>query len=386
MPVTEVHEGLGSFELNLVRANPDDGIAGTPTEILDLITPFSAIVITPTWLGPADTVADADLLAKASYSGIVTARENTRSTWKGWSPAGLLGDPDGKGVLFLTTTSPTRTVASYVTTDILGSGRGNGITSGTVTSSATTYTSQIKAGTTPRALLNYIADRAGMEWRVNPDFTLDVDTRANLWDTTSTPTLIVRRDHGGRDFNVTGWAADIDVKTDWDDYTTYVEVEPTSGSNGSASLSPATSYYAPDGTRIEWYRYITSTRATTTAAASAIAAAQLGRFDEPRHEITLDPDVYDIARDVKVGDTIYVEDIPNGLYDTANSVPYRGEVCHPTTSRVVGVTWKIRQGMGVYLRASDSVNTVYDLTPYVEWEDGPAEVEVNATRRTVVDI
>ena len=48
----------------------------------------------------------------------------------------------------------------------------------------------------------------------------------------------------------------------------------------------------------------------------------------------------------------------------------------------MAATWKIQQGMGVYLRASDSANTITDLTPYVEWEEGPVEVEVNAVRRT----
>lgn len=384
MPVTEVHEGLGNFTLNLLQ-DPAGGQI-TPTAILDLITPFSAIVITPTWQGPAGTITSAQLLANASYSGIVTARSNNRCTWTGWAPAGLLGDPDGKAVLFATTTSPTRTVANFVSNDILGSGRGNGITAGTITSSASTYTTQIKAGTTPRGLLNYICDRAGMQWRINPDFTLDVNTGATLWPTITTPTLIVRKGGGGRDVNVTGWDAAVDVETDWDDYTTYVEVEPTAGANGTASLSPATSYYAPDGTLIEWHRYIKSNRATTAGSANAIAASQLGRFDEPRHQITLDPAVYDLARDVTVGDSIWIQDIPNGLYDLDNEVQYRGELCHPTTGRVVGTTWRIIQGMGVYLRASDSANTITDLTPYVKWETGPAEVEINATRRTVVDI
>lgn len=386
MPVTEVHEGLGSITLNLRQADPTKGLAGTPTAIRDLITPFSAIVITPTHLGPAGTVSDADLLALANYSGIITARSNERCTWTGWGPAGLLGDPDGKAVLYLTTTTPTDTIANYVANDIADASHGNGITPGDITASATTYTTQIKAGTTPRALLNYLCDRAGMQWRINPDFTLDVDTMANLWPTATTPTLIVRKGGGGRDLNITGWNADVDVTTDWDDYTTYIEVEPTSGSNGTASLSPATTYYAPDGTLIVWRRYITSTRATGTGAANGIAASQLGRFDEPRHHITLDPTVYDIARDVQVGDTINIEDIPNGLYDLTREVYYRGEVCHPTTARIMAMTWKIQQGMGVYLRASDSANTITDLTPYVEWEEGPATVEVNATRRTVLDI
>lgn len=379
MPVTQVHRGLGDFELNLVGSGT---APATPCAILDLITPFSAIVITPTWMGPAGTVGSAGLLAAASWSGIVLGRANSRRTWTGHSPAVLLGDPDGKGKLFYSTTSPTRTIANYVTNEIIGGGHGNGITAGTITSSATTYTVRIKAGSTPRQLLDYLCDRATVEWRINPDFTLDINAKATLFPTATTPTLIVRRDTGGRDFNLTGWSTNVDVSTDWEDYTTHVEVEPTSGSNGTADISPATGYYAPDGTRVEMDRYITSTKATSTSAANGIASAQLARFTQPRHEIKLDPLVYDLGRDVHVGDTIWVEDIPNGLYDPANEVMYRGQVCHPTTARVMAATWKIQQGMGVYLRGSDSSNTITDLTPYVEWESGPVEVEVNAVRRT----
>ncbi len=379
MPVTQVHRGLGDFELNLAG---DDRGAVTPNSILNLITPFSAIVVTPVWMGPAGTVSSSDLLDAATWSGIVLGRSNERRTWTGHSPAVLLGDPDGKAKLFYSTTSPTRTVANFVTNEIIGGGHGNGITAGSITASGTTYTVQIKAGSTPRQLLDYICDRSSMEWRINPDFTLDINTKATLFPTATTPTLIVRRDVGGRDFNITGWQAALEVATDWEDYTTHVEVEPTSGSNGTADISPATSYYAPDGTLIEMDRYITSTKATTTGAANGIASAQLARFTQPRHEIKLDPLVYDLAADVQVGDTIWVEDIPNGLYDTGNEVLYRGQVCHPTSARVVAATWKIQQGMGVYLRASDSANTVTDLTPYVAWETGPVEVEVNAVRRT----
>lgn len=382
MPVQEVHEGLGSVTINLKRSTK--GTAGTPHATLEQITPFSAIIITPTYQGPAGTLAAADLLAVASYSGILTARTDQRCSWSGSGPAMLLGDPDGKGKLFTSTTSPTRTVANFVTNEIIGGGRGNGITAGTITASATTYTVQIKAGSNARQLLDYLCDRAGMQWRIKPDFTLDINTQATLWPTTTTPTLIVRKGTGGRDLNVTGWNADLDVKTDWDDYTTAVYVEPTAGSNGSATIT--TTYYAPDGTLIDMERYVVSTKATSTAAANGVASAQLGRFDEPRHEITLDPNVYDIANDVRVGDTIMVYDVANGLYDTTREQPYRGEVIHPTTARVVGMTWPIRQGMGVYLRGSDSANTITDLTPFVEWESGSAEVEVNATRRTVVDI
>lgn len=385
MPVQEVHEGLGSVTVNLKRANPAKGTAGTPHSILELITPFSAIVITPTHQGPAGTISAANLLALASYSGILTARENERCTWTGYGPAMLLGDADGKGAIFLTTTTPTRTIANYVANEILGGSHGNGITTGSVTASASTYTAQVKAGTTPRALLDYLCDRAGMQWRINPDFTLDINTAANLWPTTTTPTLIVRKGAGGRDLNITGWNAALDVATDWDDWTTYVEVEPTAGANGTATIG-TNPYYAPDGTLVTWRRYIVSTKATSAGAANGIAAAQLGRFDEPRHEITLDPDVYDIANDVAVGDTIMVYDVANGLYDLTNEQQYRGELIHPTTARVAAMTWPIRQGMGVYLRGSDSANTITDLTPYVEWETGSAEVEVNVTRRTVIDI
>ncbi len=379
MGFTEVHRGLGSFTLNLKQGS-------TPHDILDAITPFSAVVVTPTHQGPVGNLAASTLLGLASWAGIVQARSNERCTLEGQGPAVLLGDSDGKAgfVSSAGRFDVSKTVADFVAERVIAGGRGNGITTNSVTSSGTTYKVLINPGDTPRKLLDYICDRAGMEWRVNPDFTLDVNTKATLFPTVTTPTTVVRRGAAGRDLNITGLPGRLSVESSWEDYTTTVKVNDNSTTNGSATLSPATTYYNPAGAAVEWQRYITSDKVTTTAGADAIAAAQLGRFDDARHDIRLDTDLYDLSRDVKPGDTLWVFDPPNGLYNLANQVTFRGETIYPTTIRAKATTQPFRQGLGVYLRASDSAGTLYDLTPYVSWESGAAEVEVGAVRRTVV--
>lgn len=383
MPYTQVHRGLGSFTVPLKRGHGTGG--ATPHTVLEQITPFSAVVVTPTYLGAAGTLDSATLLGKASFSGIVQARGDNRCTLEGQGPAVLLGDSDGKGATF---TNPpftaTLTVANWVATYVTDWYRGNGVTTNSVSSSGTTYTGQVNPGDTPRKVLDFVCDRSGMEWTIDPSFRLSVDTRANLFPTTSAPTAVVRRGEGGRDFAVTGLRGDVSVHSSWEDYTTKVVVKATSGAQGSASLSPATSYYGPGGATVKWVRYIESTKATAAGAADAIASAQLGRFDDARHELKLDTDLYHIDDDVSVGDTLWVFDPPAGLYDTSNQVYYRGRVIFPTSLRVMAMTTPLRRGMGVYLRRSDAGGTVVDLTPFVEWESGSAEVEVGAVRRTLV--
>lgn len=379
MAFTQVHRGLGAFTLTL-----KPGAGGTPNSVLDQISPFSAVVVTPTWQGPEGNLSSSSLLGVAQWSGIVQKRADERCTLEGQGPAVLLGDSDGKGVTY---TNPpwdytSKTVAEWVSNKVLGSGRGNGVTSGTVTSSSSTYTGQINPGDTPRKLLDYVCDRSGMEWRVNPDFTLDVNTKATLFPTVSEPVSVVRRGASGRDLSLRGLPGQLSVESSWEDYTTAVWVKATTGAMGSASVS--TPFYAPDGTLVEWVRYIDSNKASSSGAAGDVASAQLGRFDDARHEIRLDLDLYNVGDEVGAGDTLWVFDPPNGLYDLSNQVTFRGETIFPTTLRCYATTTPFRRGMGVYLRRSDAAGTIVDLTPYVVWEDGPGEIEVGAVRRTVV--
>lgn len=379
MSFTQVHRGLGAFTLNL-----KPGAGGTPNYVLDQITPFSAVVVTPTWQGPEGNLSSSSLLSVAQWSGIVQKRSNERCTLEGQGPAVLLGDADGKGVTF---TNPpfdytSKTVAEWVANRVVGSGRGNGITTNSVTASATTYSGQINPGDTPRKLLDYICDRASMEWRVNPDFTLDVDTKANLFPTVTTPTTVVRRGSSGRDLSLRGLPGRVSVESSWEDFTTDVYVKATTGAMGSDTST--STFYGPGGSPVVWARYVDSNKANTSGAADAIAASQRGRFSSARHDIRMDLDLYNVGDEVAPGDTLWVFDPPSGLYDLSNQVIFRGETVYPTTLRCHATTTPFRRGMGCYLRRSDAAGTVVDLTPFVVWEDGPGEIEVGAVRRTVV--
>ena len=99
-------------------------------------------------------------------------------------------------------------------------------------------------------------------------------------------------------------------------------------------------------------------------------------------EVKADVNVYDAGRYMSVGDTVYVWDQGLRLSDNANEVNYRGEAAHPKKLRVQRMEVPIRDGMGVYLRYWDGAAFDYvDLTRYVDYEEGPARVDLGTKSR-----
>lgn len=375
MTVSERKMGIGSWQLNFNRRVPRSLL-----DMLDTTTSvgFGHVIITRTRVDP-NAITEADLLANASYAGVF--REHpTEFTIGGPGLAVWLADEEDKGNIYETAkTGGAQTFAAWIA-DL----RPAALTAGTVTAiGGGTFPQQFYLAT-PRQAIDTVCDYFGGEWKITPDFKLHAGPQANLFVTT--PKVIVQRNDNGRDLNVTGIHGQFDTESDLDDYTTRTIVI-TRGVSGEAAIGAANTpvtipYKDPQGNALVMKRLIDGSQ-VDAGNGNAVAATQVGRFDDVRRSITLSSDVYDVTGDITVGDTIWVYDPLLNLVDTSNEVIYRGRTIHPIAIRVLGYTWPIRRGMGVYLRYYNGAGVTYlDLTDYVAWETQDAQIEVGATPRS----
>lgn len=375
MTVTERHQGLGAWSLRLREDTPQ-----TVLRDLDPATvSFGHVVITSTHLRLGPLGGDPDtLLAKARYTGVIRSRPSLHELG-GAGLAFWLGDEDGKGRGMETVYA--ETAGSFSTW--VGHALRSGLDLGTVASLAGTLNHSF-VHVTGRTMLEYVCDYFDAEWRINPDGTLDAGEIADLFVTT--PTLIVRKGSGGRDQNVDGIAGQFSRAVDYEDYTTKVVVLATGADNavavGSATISPATTFYDLDGALLELTRIIESLD-TKKGNETAVAQAQLNRFTSARTAVTVTAAEYDIGRKAAPGDAVWIFDPDNGLFDLTNQVPYRGSLVYPIELRLLGLTWPVQRGMGVYVRPPTADGTpLLDLTEWVAWEDGHTQLEVGAKPRS----
>lgn len=352
----------------------------TPRAILNLLRPFNIhIVITPSELDVGES--DAVFLAASRYVGPLRRIGRNRLQPGGPGNAMWLSDPDGKGEIIESAISAaTPNLSNWVNALLPTS-----ITAGTVTSPGGTF-SNTYLYVSRRDAINSVCRAFGVEWRVNNDWTFDAGTVNNLYRSVAdgdTPAAIVARSFGGRDPQVVGIRSDIDVSVDWDDYINDVIVlgkEVGDAAGGGSFLKPT-------GVAIDWQRVVVDPTAPV-GAASGIALSlfhQLQTKVAGHREVKVSTDLFDVAGDVTLGDDVWVYDPENGLLDTANQVTYQGQLLPALAMRCVGIRWPVRRGMGVYLRVSNGTApydpTYYNITPYVEFEDGAAELELGEASR-----
>lgn len=361
----------GSWSLKLVPT--------TPQSVRDTLDFFGHLVVTPTRIDPRQ-VGDAPTLGLARYTGVLRAKP-TPYELEGPGLAMWLGDEDGKGQV-IEGTPISKTAGSF--SSWVSSIRPSSLSAGAVTAIAggLTWDAQLMSR---RAALDYVCDYFAGEWRVNPDGSLDAGPASSLF--VVTPTAVVMRRGGGADLNIRGLDAEtMNRAIDSEDYTTKVVVVAGGRSEpyrtGSATISPATAYKDLLGGAVQMTRLVESSD-TAPGNEANVAQAQLNAFSATRKAITLSARLYDIGRAVKAGDTIHVFDPETGLVDTANQVQYRGQQIFPVALRVRAVRWPIEVGLGVFYRDRNGVYT--DLSQWVEWESGAAELEVGVSSRTAAD-
>lgn len=382
MTITEQIMAQGGWSLQLRE--------DTPREVLDTIVPFSVVCVVPGRLSvqalsfplSGGFATDYDLLGQCRYVGVVL-RPGPQTAIGGAGLAMLLGDADGK--CFDMGNS-----AQLPENDIAFSGTNLSLWLDDITAGSGLRTDNAKGVTlaggpfqwqsTPRSVLDWMADATGTEWRVKPDLTVDINDYDVLYG--ATPTAIVTRRGQGREIGYVAAEGDVRVSIDVEDYTSKVIVLGAGGRGSSGGASP---YYGVDWGLNLIVRRVVADQSIAAGTESTVAASLLSLYDGPRREVELTTDLFDVAGEIGVGSLVYLYDQELGLYDAAvDPISFRGRWIQPLTVRCTGLDWPVRSGMGVYCRYWDSTASAYvwvDLSDYVIPEEGAATIRLGADRR-----
>ena len=418
MSVTERVMAAGSWDLQLVEDAPRWLMEAIDVEA----SAFGQLVILPVHLDPRNHT-DAGMLAVARYSGIYRRQEGDFRL-SGVGAAILLGDEDGKGDIF----EVPRSTANGYLTQWVESLRPISLSAGTTYSPGGSFTDTFYLVTAKKAF-EAVCDKFGVEWRVTPQFTLDVGSIENLYG--ATPKLIILRDagDGGRDTTLTGVRGGSDWIRDLEDYTTKTiatvpdteevvteQGDPTWVWDAELGEDVMTDISAPTKTTVATDARIVGATATTPDASipygrpsdgapvildrliessaeegtdgdpQTLANQQLGRFNRVRRELFVDGGKIDIGHLAPVGSYVWLYS-PPVVMDLGNPVQFRGRTTYPVKTRILGMTWPIQKGCGVYLRVwrGAATPTWHDLTDFVVWEDGDTKLEVGALPRPSSD-
>ena len=376
-----------------LRLRPD-----TPLNILGTLDldrfGFGHIVILPTWqklneIGSGYT--DADRRAKARYMGVYRSRDSEFE----FSGPGLpfwLGDEDGKGDTIASITGGATGSGTFLQWAVSCTPAGFDYDV-LPTAPGGTYI-KLYERVTRREILNDVVSRFGVEWKMTPDFKFHFGVIDEVFETT--PRAAIVRNMGvGHDTHLQAVAGEFDIEQDLEDWTRQVdyytgtEASPTISTANSGAGAADIPYRNVDGTAIPMTRIIEDFGDTPTSSGATLAAAQFGRFNRIRQQLTAVSTGFDIGDRVSVGDFVWLYDPARNLVNLANEVPYRGGVIWPVKIRCTGMTSPIRKGMGVYFRRWIDNNTTtwdvdwVDLTEWVEWDRESTRVEMGDLPRPV---
>lgn len=369
MPVTEVLNALGSWEIDLAENTPDD--------VMARIGFFGHLVIID---GPVDVQASGDsLLAGARYVGVCRGvGKPGRFTRDGEGLLFWLADEDGKGHYIETKITLTNATLAQAITALLPPT----VTLGTVNTQpdpAQRYTNTHQFQSR-REALGVVCDTFGVELVVRNTFSVDVGTAAQLYDVTlplaGRPSPIIKRHGTGSDIDAVAVGGQVQTEGSARDYSTRVLVlgqtvgtgdQPdTVFATGSAN-APSVPYKDPQGAAVKLTRVI-SQSGETEGSSQVVAQLNLNRFNRTTSAVKVTADDYDVEGNFRAGDAVYVYDPDSGIVDAANQVSFHGEVIHPAVVRVSSDTWPIVEGYTVAWRTDAGV--WIDITRWVVWEAG----------------
>lgn len=376
MPIEERLMAAGKWNIGL---DPS-----TPKAIRDVLDYFGhCYVFDASRIRPG--LSDTTMIALSRWGGILRRRKTP------WDIAGTnmicwLGDEDGKGPIIeskIGGAGTPSTLNNYVVNALVGPGNvAPAVTAGNVVAGGTTHDPGYQ-WITVRAALDSAALIWGAEYRVNKDFSIDVQLVGATPSLTprwfaQTPTAIAMRRNSGRDISIAGLSmTQLDVSVDAEEYFVRAIVHDGTGAY-TASAGSATPYKDGQGNLIKMAKIFEQSN-TPNAVAAAVGASLVSAGEILRYEITQASDQFDIDRDVIVGDYIYVYDHDAAVVDITKQVRYRGSIIYPMKHRVMAMTWPIERGMSVWYRSGAAVWT--DLTDYVVWESPGVTFEVGAPVR-----
>ena len=378
MTVTERLMGIGGFSLKLREDTSRDIMRRLDVRV----SGFSNIVITPSRI--TAPLSDG-ILTAARYTGVLRAQRGDFGIM-GCSASFYLGDENGIGTFFTTPVSvgSPGNFTSWASALIPGSG----LTVGTVSTGFSGHVFSYDDMSLKEVLAD-VNSRFRTEWRVNPDFTIDMGRRADLFRIT--PRVVISR-NVGRELGVFGVTGELGIDRSVEDLVRQVLYYSGSGptltiANGGVADADFP-YRSPDGGGLRRNKQVT---AGTVASGSEtdFADAEFEKVRYVHQEFTVTSDDYSISGVIEVGDNVWLDDPARGIQDTTQVVPGRPDL-KPEVIRCVGLTWAVRRGMGVYLRRWVKVSGVWtlewtDLSDYIEFEDSRTEVEVGAKPRPIVN-
>lgn len=404
--------GAGNFGVTFLQDQ-------TPSEVINKIKEWGHIVVTPQEMNPS-LYDDASMLASARYTGVVLAKslEEGVVTVSGQGLQLYLGDDRGKGMVIAENQNlgKKRTYTNLPLSSVLfqssqpygimrnEAGNLQAITQGTIYDGSDTYTGTHFVETALHAL-KFICEDLGYEFRVNSDATIDAGPAANLFTGVNTdPSTVVVKTGYGDDPTYTGLSP-TGARTEFDarDYVTKVDFiaevgafnEPTDF-EGEASLSSGDiPYYDIHGNKLSRTGLV-SVPDMDSDRLDSQAQVMLNELSRVKKVLNLDLEEYEVTGDLKTGDYIFAFDPVLGFNDTETQasaesrnlyeISFRGQQINPIKVRVVGLSYPIKSGMGVYFRSFDGSNVTYtDLTPYVSFEEGDTQVELGDVLRDISD-
>ena len=404
MSVTEKLMAPGQFNLTL-----DKSI--TPNTIVNSIDAWGQIVIVPADLN-VNEFSDATLLDAASYVGIVYSLELGEEDSVNIYGQGLtayLGDSDTRGMPISETggNSGVRSYSGSTLENVLDhtgtpkgllrdeAGNQGAIRKGTITEPSGTYTGKHYTESALKAI-KYVCQDLGVEFKISTTGYLDAGPVGSIFSGhSSDPTSIIVRDASGEDPNIDGIATtSLLAQYDASEFVSQVELiankygaEANIG-NATASTIPYKDLF---GNNLKRIQYVSDPQTQGTSKTDR-ATSYLNELNTVKKTLNVSLEEYDISGDFVVGDKIFIYDPDIGFVDTEADktldgrsslfeAVYQGQVLNPTKIRILGITWPVKQGYGVFYRDKDGNYT--ELTDYCVFEEGDVQLEIGDVAPTI---
>ena len=259
------------------------------------------------------------------------------------------------------------------------------------TTAAKTYTGDHYLESAYKALKT-VSTYLGSEFRMNNDGTLDVGPASSIFTghENNEPEAIIVRRLSGQDPEIKGYEGyDLTTEFNAEDYVSRIELI-ASNYGKEVNLGQADQKDIPYkdlfGNPLERIQLI-SENEIPESMRDIRAEAYLNEYNKIDRTLNVGLVDYDISGDINVGDIIYVYDPEVGFEDTQADatlenrdkfeIAYQGQILNPVKIRVMGLSFPITTGMGVYYRDKDGDYT--DITDYVNFEVGSTQIEVGST-------
>lgn len=374
MPVIQVHEALGSFEIELLSVVPRD--------VLDGIQHFDHIAVIPGRIDPrqyGDGCLDA-----ARYVGVVRRKkyaDDGRTNLiqddiriMGVSMDFWLGDDDGKGAVI----EEPLEFAGNTFTSVINTLRPSSVSNGTIYTVTGSYAGR-HVYETPRSAIQYVCETMSttaipVGFKMNNDGSLDAGPESDLFVTDPVCVIMRKGNSLGEDMYMRALESTVDMDIDMEDFATRVvmiaEADGDTFATGTADLSsiaPGVNVYKDlFGNPLSLTKLVNE---SDTLEENADKRAEIALRDvmNPHRTLTIASNDYDIHGSFEVGDYIWFYDPDGGLTDESNEITIRGVRINPVKLRVTETDWPITEGYTVAHRDKDGNWT--DLTDYVHWEE-----------------